>query len=211
VARLACDKYRAVDALSHGGKVRAFIKNLFGVADEQEVLTAVPEAPPIKGRSSMKALETAPTEGAYPARKVGGAPTTPPAGAAGEGPTGAAWSHLGAAGGAAPSWSHQFSHEFPDLESAQAAAAAVLDAEALLDVLDQSGTGIIMIAELIEALCEHHPVMAEALQSTAGTILFNSLNKRGDDSITRAEVHEAFAQAILKHPPLQDVVSKVGR
>ena len=94
---------------------------------------------------------------------------------------------------------------------AQAAAAAVLDAEALLDVLDQSGTGIIMIAELIEALCEHHPVMAEALQSTAGTILFNALNKHGDDSITRAEVHEAFAQAILKHPPLQDIASKVGR
>ena len=62
IARLACDKYRNVTALSHGDKVRAFINNLLGMGDEHDELIDVPPAPPLAGRTAVVAPSVAPGE-----------------------------------------------------------------------------------------------------------------------------------------------------
>ena len=87
----------------------------------------------------------------------------------------------------------------------------MLDAPGVIDAADQERTGIIAIAELIEAIGNAHPGMSDPLERQTGVMLYSALDAHGDGSLQRPELHEVFAAAVLSQPKLQELISEEVR
>ena len=190
IARAACDKYRNVEALSHGAKVRAFVHNLLGLADEHEVLQSVPAAPPIPGRTSVAAGPTANDK----ARKLAAASLD------------VNNASLDELAGRSPPANAPGAAAIRSVDAAEAAAAAcasaMLGVDGFFEGLDTDGAGVIILADLLEAIGLHHPTMAEALLGGTGTLLYKALDTHGDGTLSRDELPGMIAQAVIAQPNL---------
>jgi hypothetical protein len=199
VVKTACDKYRHIETLANGmrftngHKVRAFVANMLGVADEEDVLADVT---PAKGYT--------PPAAAAGQRKEGGArrssPTPAPAPAPARrapAPAPAAVSHGGGAASGA------------DTAAAAAALEQLLPPDFYDSLDDGSGKAHYAIADVVEELAERQEALRQGLKKEHGVILFAALDRvRGDGNVPRTGLREALGHAVASEPALLEMFLK---
>ena len=244
VVKVACDKYRAIETLSNGmrftngDKVRAFVSNMLGTANEEEALADTTPAASKKevGPAASKKSQPAPARrAASPAAAAPAERSTEQLVHALRGKLAdghmltelelaqmeAATSPRAQPPAAAPAAAvaKQRVTAAPASASGLARVMALLDSESVLPraffewlnkyLNDGSGTPTYpAIADIVEGMSEWQPTLRRGLQQQQGVQLFTALDARGDGTIALAGLREALARAISTQPPLLDWLVK---
>ena len=228
VVRTACDKYKSVDTLSNGmrftsgDKLRAFLANLFGTMDEEEVLADVtPAAGGAEGAEGAAPRKTLPPR----------APQSPRVGAS---PRNVAASPRDAA--ASPRLAVSPRHAAPPSSQARPAVPAAIDASSaasppmsggdlgprtaaavlasllpddfINSLLPEMGVGgegseeMVAIASVIEEMGAAQPLLLQGLQQQQGVLLFSALDRQGDGMVSKAALAEGLHEAVASQTPL---------